>query len=269
MNIYDFKNNPQKTLFAIAVIGLFLTSISQGISSFVWVSRSYPYFSKFTDFEYVSCVVNHQFSGSFLFSFVNAAYIIVIVMLGISSPKGCLRSKFDKTNGILCLFSIELLLSFIEVLYGFLASLHAIAKGDTMQNPCFSYIKQSFDEMDAKFDDSENYQQWKEKILSKIFDDDGHLTSYLCDSVGTPVLIFTIFHSIFLILLFAAIIVAWKNQSETIERANPDIGKKLLNDSSSGETRNANIIPDNRTTLQTTIVTKTTEQIVQYNMINN
>lgn len=207
MNIKDFSSNPQKIYLTISIIGLFLCSFAQFITSSVWIVRTSPYFSQFDDLEDIACKAYHHFGFSMFFSLFNCIFIIVIALLLIFCKSMASKPMFSKSAGILFLFVVELMITAAIITFGFMSFLISIKKGGN----CYDYLKGSLDEMDAKFGGDEKYEKWKDKFMHNIFDKNGNLTSYLCEEIGVPILIFTLIQPFFIGLLMTSIYFAWKN----------------------------------------------------------
>ncbi|KAK8839007.1 hypothetical protein M9Y10_032471 [Tritrichomonas musculus] len=125
---------------------------------------------------------------------------------------------FSKSAGILFLFVVELMITAAIIAFGFMSFLISIKKGGN----CYNYLKGSLDEMDAKFGGDEKYEKWKDKFMHKIFDKNGNLTSYLCEEIGVPILIFTLIQPFFVGLLMTSIYFAWKNHDPKNDVAEPN-----------------------------------------------
>lgn len=213
MNYKDFGKKPQRTIFGISIASLFAISLSQFILSSIWIIRTSPYFSKFDSFDYITCVIYHYFAFSLGFSMINCVYIVMVILYGTCCNKGCCMLLFKNTSGIIGLFIFELLTTIASISFGFISSLYTI-KSNSTESKCFFYITKSLKELDSQFNQSETYQIWHDELIQKIFDKNGLLSSYLCDSIGIPLLIFTILHIPFIIMMGVSIYFAWKNHSE-------------------------------------------------------
>lgn len=178
------QQNVHKILFLFTISLQLISIVLLYVISFIWLSRIYPYFTNGVGITYW---IYRILSWQIIYISINFLIYLIIVSYYCAILK-CDKTKFLSAK-IIFIFTISgVVLNAPNVGSGLWLSFQAIERDNTITNRCYIYILNGLIGADSKYFMPE-YKKWRDNFVSHVYDEDGHITKYLCENVSVPMLV--------------------------------------------------------------------------------
>lgn len=180
-----FLYDSYKKLFLFTIFFQFISMFFLYVISFIWISRIYPYFSSgigLSFWLYITLLLQ--------IIYISFIFLIYVVLISIYLHKiKCDKTKIINAKTIIVLSVLGVIFCTPVTGSGFWLSLQAIKRGDVPTNRCYRYVFEGLIGADSQFSNVSKYQVWRENFIKNAFDENEHLTKYLCENVSIPTLV--------------------------------------------------------------------------------